>query len=107
MLVVVVAAGLADPPGRLVARLAEAIPLVEHPRPAGRRLEPGDVPWLVGEGGQELRVQPVDVDVMALVRAGRDSLELDLGLGEPRPEMADDVPNRPVRVPVIAGDQAL
>ena len=83
MLGVVVAAGLADPPRRLVGRLAGAHQSWSISDAAGVGLEPGDVPGLAVHRREERRVQRVDVDVVALVRPGADPLELGLGLGEP------------------------
>ena len=88
---VVVDRGLADPPGGLVGRFAEGDPGLEHHRPAGIGLGPDDVPRLAPHRLEEARVEPVDVDVVALVGAGRDALELGRRLGQPRPEVPDEV----------------
>src|SRR4029079_949650 len=67
MLRVVVDGGLPDPPGRLVVRGGQERPGLAHPRPAGVRLRPADVPGLVAQRLEERGVQRVDVDVMAFV----------------------------------------
>ena len=104
---VVIHARLADPPCGFVRRFPQRVPLLHHPCPAGRRLGPGHVPRLVGHGREEDRVEPVDVDIVALVGPRVDLFELGLGLGEPCAEMGDDVADRPVRVALVAGDEAL
>ena len=101
MLGVVIAAGLADPPGCLVAGPIEAPPFGDHPRPAGLRLDPRDIPWLTVHRLEESRVQRVDVDVMARVGPGTQPLELHLGLGLPGAEVGDHVAHRPRRIPVV------
>jgi hypothetical protein len=70
------------------------------------RLDRGDVPGLIVHGLQELSVQRVDVKRVALVGSGVDLLELDLGLGEPRPEVSKQVAHGPRRVTVVAGLEA-
>ena len=52
---VVVAARLADPPGRLFGRVIQFVPGGDHHRPAGVGLDPGHVPWLVRHRRQEDR----------------------------------------------------
>ena len=52
---VVVAAGLADPPDGLAVGLIDVLPRLEHPRPAGVRLDPGHLPGLVAHRGEERR----------------------------------------------------
>ena len=98
MLGVVVAAGLADPPGGLVGRLREAVPVLEHPASGRRSPGPRRPPTAGPAWPEERGVQRVDVDVVALVGAGADPLELGLGLGQPRAEVGDDVADGPVRV---------
>ena len=56
--------------------LAEVVPGLEHDRATGVGLDPGDDPRLIGHRGQECRVEGVDVDLVALVGAGLDPLEL-------------------------------
>jgi hypothetical protein len=56
---------------------------------------------------QELRVERIDVDVVALVRPGADALELDLGLGQPGSQVRDEVADGPVRIVEVAGNEAL
>src|SRR5262245_27776864 len=107
MLDVVLPARFPDPPGGFIARLAELGPDLEQPAPAGVCLEPGDVPRLALHRREERCVQRVDVDVVALIRASAQPLELGCGLGEPGPEVSDDVADGPVRVTVVAGDEAL
>src|SRR5437773_8384844 len=104
---VVLATRLANPPRRFVRRLVDIEPLLDHPRPAGIGLDPRDVPRLVLHRREERRVEAIDVDLVALVRPGTDLLELDLGLGEPRAQVGHDVADRPVRIPVVAGLEAL
>src|SRR6187551_254941 len=107
MLLVMVDAGLADPPRRLLGRFAELAPRLAHPRPAGVRLGPGHIPRLIAHRLEERRVQPVDVDIVTLVGAGLETLELDACFCEPCPDVADDVADRPGRIDVIAGRQTL
>jgi len=49
----------------------------------------------------------IDVDIVALVRAGADLFELHLRFGEPGPEMRDDITDSPGRIDVVAGLEAL
>ena len=62
---------------------------------------------MIPNGLEELLVERIDVDDVALVRPRVDAHELDLGLGEPGPEVAHQVADRPHRVAVVAGFQAL
>ena len=91
MLAVVVAAGLADPPGRLVARLAEFRQDLEHPAPPGVRLDPRHVPRLALHRREEDRIERVDVDLVALVGTRDEPFQLAGGLRQPRAEMGDGV----------------
>src|SRR5438445_4655072 len=67
MLLVVVGGGLSDPPGGFVVLDAQRVPLLEHPSPAGVGLDPRHVPWHVAHRRQKLRVERIDVDVVAFV----------------------------------------
>ena len=91
VLSVVLVAGLADPPRRLVVSHRQRAPFIQHARSGGLRLEPGHVPRLADHGLEECRVEPVDVDVVSLVRSGADALELDL---RPRPTRSPNGPRR-------------
>ena len=107
VLVVVLDRGLADPPVGLGGWLAQFRPGHPHPRPAGVGLDPCHVPWLVAHRLEEGRVHRIDVDVVALVGPGMDPLELDRRLREPRPDVADEIADRPGRVAVIPRIEAL
>lgn len=102
---VVPGGALPDPPRRLVARLPQRVPGLEHPAAGGLCLDPGHLPRLASHARKERRVQYVDAYVVALVRAGADPLELDLRLGQPCSQVGDHVAERPVRVAVVAGHE--
>ena len=85
---------LADPPGGLVVRSGKIGPRLAHPRPARVRLGPGHVPRLALHRREERRVERIDVDVVAAVRARHDPLEL---LWRPRPATSRD--GRPGHAP--------
>src|SRR4051794_26439510 len=102
MMAVVIGTGLADPPGPLVTAVEELGPLLEHPRTTDVRLEPRDAPRLVPHRHEKLGVQPVDVDVVSLVRTGAHPLQLNLGLRQPRAEMPGEIADRPVGATVVA-----
>jgi hypothetical protein len=104
--VVVIATRLADPPRGFIGGAMKERPLLDHPGPAGVGLDPRDIPWLVLHGREERGVELIHVDVVALVRADADALELNLCLREPRAEVGDDVAHGPVGVAVVARFEA-
>src|SRR5204863_420677 len=74
-------AGLADPPRGLLAGLPKCVPLLDHPAATGIRLDPRHLPRLAAHRLQECRIQTIHVDVVTLVRARADPLELHFCLG--------------------------
>ena len=105
---VVVAAGLADPPGRLVGRFAQRR---TTPRPSGVRPA---LAWTqaTSQGWPAMAARNAALSASMSTSwpsyvPGADPLELDLRLGEPRAEVGDDVADGPVRVAVVAGLEAL
>ena len=93
MLVIVVSPRLCHPPRRSFVPGGQRIPDFEHPITRRLRLSQDDAPRLTAHSRPELRIEGVDVDVSSLVRAGLDSFELDPGLGQPHPDMGNEIHN--------------
>ena len=93
MLVIVVCPRLGHPPRCSFAPGRQPIPDFEHPVTRCLRLSEDDAPRLTARPGPELGIECVDVDVSSLVRASLDSFELDPGLSQPHPKMANETDN--------------
>src|SRR4051794_38697516 len=107
MLALVLRTRFACPEVGRIGPLVDVSPCCEHQRPGGMRLGPDRRPALLAQRLERLCVSSVDVERLLLVRPGPDPLQLQTRLGEPHPEMGDEILDRPVMVAVVAGALAL